>query len=177
MHSGFHILWLWAYTSVTDLKLSSCWHDDRREWVTSCASVAVLCVGPPSALDHLQSDILKGRSAHVIVLHKSLWWLFSAFRSLFLFAYSVRSDFFVCFTFFFFFKQSLKGPPYIINLPFLLYLARQTGPSGLARGSFRSLPGHLTTLASQANDPFVIPTAFPWWHMPHLVLLCGVCVL
>ena len=64
--------------------------------------------------------------------------------------------------FFFFFKQSLKGPPYIINLPFLLYLARQTGPSGLARGSFRSLPGHLTTLASQANDPFVIPTAFPW---------------
>ena len=114
MHSGFQIMCLWAYTSVKDSKLSSCWHDDRREWVSSCASVAVLCVGPPSALDHLQSDILKGRSAHVIVLHKSLWWLFSAFRSLFLFSYSVRSDFFVCFTIFF--KQSLKGPP-LYNQP------------------------------------------------------------
>ena len=125
-----------------------------------CICSCALC-RPPAALNHLQ----RGRSAPVIVLHKSLWGLFSAFRSLFLFSYSVRSDFVVCFTIFF--KQSLKGPPYVISLPFLLHLARQTGPSSLARGSFRSLPGHLTILASQANDLFMIPTAFPWWHMPH----------
>lgn len=161
MHSGFQILWLWAYTSVTDSKLRSCWHDGLREWVTSCAPVAMLCVGP-------QLLSTTSREAYLL-LSLSCTKAFEGF-SLPLgvcFCFPTLSGPTLLCALPFFFKQSLKGPPYVISLPFLLHLARQTGPSGLARGSFRSLPGHLTTLASQANDLLMIPAAFPWWHMPH----------